>query len=193
VGEHLRVLGLASRSLRAGPEFDPESFVALEGIPVDEVLRYGLPDRRSSQAYLRQLMNGNGFADAGKAWSWMVSRGQVDDKLANEYIEFLFRNRKPEVAAEEWAVYSARRSTTHPASNWIFNGDFESNPTGSRFDWKINTTPGAATDFDTEMRHSGGRSLRIHFDGSANTGEIGVEQAVFMKPGQYRFRAHIRT
>jgi hypothetical protein len=193
VGENRRALDLASRSLQAGPEFDHESFVALEGIPVDEILRYGLPDRRSSQAYLRQLMIDNGFADAGKAWGWMVSRGQVDDKLANEYVEFLFRNRQPEVAAKEWAVYSARRSTAHPDSNCVFNGDFESNPTGSRFDWKIETTPGAAIDFDGDMRHSGGRSLRIQFDGSTNTGEIGVEQAVFVKPGRYRFQAHIRT
>src|SRR5207249_10116705 len=147
VGENPRVLDLASRSLQAGPEFDHESFVALEQIPVDEVLRYGLPDRRSSRAYLRQLMIGNGFADAGKAWSWMVSRGEVDDKLANEYVEFLFRNKKPEAAAEEWAVYSARQSTAHPGSNLVFNGDSESNPTGSRFDWKIETPPGAAIDF----------------------------------------------
>jgi hypothetical protein len=117
----------------------------------------------------------------------------VDDRLANEYIDFLVRDGHAETAATVWAQYAAARSRGYPESNRAFNGDFESDPTGSRFDWRINGTAGATIDFDRDVRYSGERSLRIRFDGTMNPGAIGVEQTVFLKAGRYRFDAYIRT
>jgi hypothetical protein len=96
-------------------------------------------------------------------------------------------------AAAAWAIYAAGRSDGYPESNRIFNGDFESDPTHCLFDWRINPTPGTTIDFDPEVRYSERRSLRIRFQGTANVGEIGVGQDVFLEPGRYRFRAYIRT
>jgi hypothetical protein len=75
----------------------------------------------------------------------------------------------------------------------VFNGDFEFDPTGNRFDWTIEPAAGVAIDFDRETKHSGDRSLRIQFDGTQNVGNIGLRQTVFLKPGRYRFQAYIRT
>jgi len=184
---------LISRSLKAGSTFDREIFADLtrRRIPVDEVLWHGLPDGRSSQAYLRHLFEADRPADADAAWNWIFDRGHLDGTLANEYVEFLLRHKKPEAAATAWARYAGSRAES-PDSNIMFNGDFELDTTGSRFDWRIDRPPGTTIDFD-EVRHSGRRSLRIRLDGDHSVGELGVQESVFVKPGRYRFRAYVRT
>jgi O-antigen ligase/tetratricopeptide (TPR) repeat protein len=195
LGETQIGLDLASRSLQGGDQFDNAVFGTLEDrhVAADDVLRHVLKDRRTSQIYLRRLLANDNATDAGKAWDWMISHRDVDNALANEYVEFLMRNGKTELAAGAWAMYAAGLSPGYPESNRIFNDDFEWNPTGCRFDWRVDPPRGAAIDFDREVKRSGGRSLRIQFDGTANIGEIGVRQFAFLPPGQYRFRAHIRT
>jgi len=194
-GERRAALDLVSRSLQAGAAFDEAIFTNLEDrrIPVDDIVRYALPDRRSSQAYLRQLLRGERFDDVDKVWEWMVRRGDANDKLANEYTEFRLRQKPPDAAARGWALYAGTKSPGYPQANRIFNGDFESDPTGNRFDWRIEAREGTAVDFDETVRSSGRRSLRIRFDGTQNPGEIGVEQTVFLPPGRYRFQAYVRT
>jgi O-antigen ligase/tetratricopeptide (TPR) repeat protein len=195
LGERRAALDLVSRSLRAGATFDEAVFPNLEErrIPVDEIVRYALPDRRSAQAYLHQLLRGDRFDDVDKVWEWMVRRGDANDKLANEYTEFRLRHKPPDAAARGWALYAGTKSAGYPQENRIFNGDFESEPTGNRFDWRIDAREGAAVDFDDTVRSSGRRSLQIRFDGTQNLGEIGVEQTVFLPPGRYRFQAYVRT
>ncbi len=194
-GEGRAALELVSRSLRAGETFDEGIFATLEEkrVPVADVLQYGLPDRRSAQAYLRQLFKNDRVAEAEQTWQWMVARGDADDKLANEYVDFRLRVKQPEAAAAGFALYEGPRNPGYRESNWIFNGDFESDPLGARFDWRIDARSGMAIDFDETVRSSGTRSLRIRFDGTQNPGDIGLEQAVFLPPGRYRFEAHVRT
>jgi O-antigen ligase len=188
-------LDLASRSLQGGGRFDEAVLGMLEErhVAVDEVLQHVVTNERSSQMYFRRLLTRTDTADAEQAWNWMISRGYVDDRLAADYVEFLLRRRNPDAAASGWALYTAGRSPGYPESNRVFNGDFESDPTGCRFDWRIDAPGGAATGFDGDVRYSGSRSLRIRFDGSKNLGEIGVEQMVFLKAGHYQFRAYVRT
>lgn len=131
--------------------------------------------------------------DAAKTWDRIVAQRYTDDKLANEYIGFLIQNGKPEAAAQAWALHAGDRSKGYPETNRVFNADFESEPSGSRFDWTIEQTPGAKIDFDRETAHSGTRSLRIQFDGTQNLSSLGVRQSVFLQPGRYRFQAYVRT
>src|SRR5207249_300446 len=74
-----------------------------------------------------------------------------------------------------------------------FNGGFESDPTGNRFDWHIDARSGMAIELDEAVRASGRRSLRIRFDGTQNPGDIGVDETVFLPAGRYRIEAHVRT
>jgi O-antigen ligase/tetratricopeptide (TPR) repeat protein len=193
--ERRTALDLVSRSLRAGDAFDEEVFSALEErrVPVADVLEFGLPDRRSAQAYLRRLFKNDRVDDAQQAWEWIVPRGDANDKLANEYVDFHLRLKQPEAAAAGFALYERPRNPGYPDSNRIFNGGFESNPMGARFDWRIEVRSGMTIDFDEAVHSSGKRSLRIRFDGTQNPGDIGLEQAVFLPPGRYRFEAHVRT
>jgi O-antigen ligase len=196
-GERRAALDLVSRSLHAnvGEPFDEAPFRILERkqVPVTDVLQYGLPDRRSTQAYLRWLFKSDRVADVDQVWEWMVARGDADDKMANEYVDFRLRAKQPDAAAAGFALYARTRSPGYPESNRIFNGDFESDPMGARFDWRLDARSGMTIDFDETVHSSGKRSLRIRFDGTQNPGDIGLEQAVFLPPGRYRFEAHVRT
>ena len=194
-GDRRAALDLVSRSLRAAEIFDEGIFSDLEqrNVPVADVIRYALPDRRSTQAYLRQLFTDERAADVDQLWPWMVGRGDADDKLANQYTEFRLRAERPEAAAQGWALYAKAKDPGYPEANRIFNGGFELDPAGNRFDWRVDARAGMAIDFDDGVRVSGRRSLRIRFDGTQNPGDIGLEQSVFLTPGAYRFEAHVRT
>ena len=168
--------------MRSGTEFDRAAFVILESskVPIEEVLRDVAPDRRFSQAYMRWLLSAGDIPGADQVWRWMMAHGYADDKVANEYVEFLLRNNEAEAAAQRWALYAGGRSEGYPESNRIFNGDFETDPAGSRFDWTIVPTAGVTVDFDREVTYSRGRALRIRFDGTSNPGDVGVAQVVFL-------------
>ena len=196
VGENGDALRLLAPALALDPGYWDSIFSDFEkrGIRIDEVLRYGLPaDSRVFKEYFRRLMYQKRTSDAAKTWDWINSRRYADDKLADEYVDFLIHDGKYDHAQQAWARYVNGREKGYPTSNLLFNGDFESNPTGSRFDWTIDPAQGAEIQFDREIHYSGLRSLRIKFDGRHNVSNIGVRQIVFLKPGRYRFAAYIRT
>src|SRR5206468_6003769 len=189
-------LGLVSHSLGAdGDAFDDDIFSMLDEkhVPIANVLEHGLPDRRSAQAYLRRLFKSDRVADVERTWSWIVARRHADDKLANEYTEYCVNSKQLAAAANGWALYAKGRSANYLDRNRIFNGDFEFDPSGNRFDWHIEPRSGIAIDFDESVRTSGHRSLRIRFDGTQNASEIGVGQTIFLPAGRYQLQARVKT
>jgi O-antigen ligase/tetratricopeptide (TPR) repeat protein len=196
LGENTRGLEVMTRAMKADPEqYEQSAFGVYDEkrIPVDEILRYGLPNPHAYQAYLRFVLSGDKIVNAEKAWDWIIAHRYADDKLANEYVEFLIGKKQPEAAEQAWARYACDRDKAYPESNRVFNGDFESDPTESRFDWRIEAARGAAIDVDRAIHYSGSRSLRIQFDGTQNLSSIGLRQNVFLKPGRYRFTAYVRS
>jgi hypothetical protein len=198
LGENRTGFGLMSRALEGNPGFDHVVFSDYErlGVATSDVIIHGLPDNAAVwQSYLRRQLKVDLEAapehasEAALVWDAIAQRGYADDKLGNEYVEFALRTGGPEAAAQAWGRYVGRDFE----SKRIFNGDFESDPTGVRFDWRVEPARGAAIAFDREAPHSGGRSLRVQFDGTQNVGDIGVQQQVYLSPGQYRFRAYVRT
>jgi tetratricopeptide (TPR) repeat protein len=184
-----------AQAIAGDASFAPTIFALYEQrkIAVEEVLAYGLPNRSAFEQYFRlQLEEGN-LQSAAAAWNRMIEHRYVENKLAGEYVEFLVGKGKSEGAVEAWATYAGWRSRGYPESNRVFNGDFETDPSGCRFDWKIDPPRGAAVDFDRNAPYSGARSLRIQLDGKQNLSDAGVSQTVLLKPGRYRFRAYVRT
>jgi hypothetical protein len=73
---------------RTSPSSYDQSIFGLyseKGIPPEDVVRYGLPDRRSAQAYLRHLLSSAHTADAVSTWTWIASRGWADDRVEPKY------------------------------------------------------------------------------------------------------------
>jgi putative inorganic carbon (hco3(-)) transporter len=193
--ENRKGLELMTRTWEADPGYEQTIFRDYDQkrIAVGEILRYGLPGGHAYQGYLRFLIGLEKTTDAEKAWDWIIAHRYADDKLANDYVQFLVGKKEYEAAQEAWACYAGGRENGYPESNRVFNGDFESDPTESHFDWRIEKYPGATIDFDREVRYSGVRSLRIQFDGTQNVSKIGISQTVFLKPGRYRFEAYVRA
>jgi tetratricopeptide (TPR) repeat protein len=183
-----------ARILEKSSEFNPFIFEAYAGMPVAEVLDCGLPAApEPAQAYLRVLMRNPDSTAIGQAWNWIVARSLADDRLAADYTNFLLNRNESEEAQEAWAAYLGARKGAYLRSNLLFNGGFESEPTGSRFDWKVNETEGVEVARDSDVRHSGGWSLRVRFGGEKNPEYRGVAQLAMLKPGKYRFEAYMRT
>lgn len=195
-GDQRSALDLLVRAAQADPKYIEIALVECEkrGILSDAVLRYGLPPGSTAvRSYLGRLIQAERPADAALAFKWAVSHAYADDPLANQYVEFLMNQKQPRAAAEAWALYSHARSPGYPDANRVYNGDFKSDPSGSRFDWRIEPPNGVKADFDGAMKYSGARSLRIAFDGNENVGDLRIGQIVFLPPGRYRFRAYLRT
>ena len=76
----------------------------------------------------------------------------------------------------------------------IWNGGFEQEPLDGGFDWRVRPIPGVEMGWDEQIAHSGRRSLRLDFDGSANVDFQNVWQYVPVQPAtRYRFSAFFRT
>jgi tetratricopeptide (TPR) repeat protein len=76
----------------------------------------------------------------------------------------------------------------------IWNGGFEQDLLDGGFDWRVNPVEGAKMGWDEQVVHSGRRSLRVDFDGTANVDFQNVRQYVPVQPStSYRFTAFFHT
>ena len=76
----------------------------------------------------------------------------------------------------------------------LWNGGFEHEFLNGGFDWRVSAAGGAQMGWDEEIVHSGRRSLRVDFDGSANIDFQNVWQYVFVQPAtRYRLSAFFRA
>jgi len=162
-------------------------------LPVSEVLAHGLPPGpRAATAYMRDLI-ATGRPGGREAWIWIAARGFVDARLAREYVRVLFAQRDYETAARAWTQYLGPHGNGYLQSNWVFNGDFETDLSDSAFDWSINAWDEVEAAVDAQVAHTGTHSIRIRFEGKENLDYNGVGQTTFVKPGRYRFEAYMRT
>ena len=196
IGESQRALPITARILGLIPDYDSVIFSEyIRGVDhTEDILRFGLPeDRRATKSWLQFLIQGGRLGDAQRAWDWVVNHGYDDNSLAGEYAEFLIRRGHPDMAASTWAQYMGPRANDYDKSTYLFNGDFESDPTQSPFDWKVARTEGVEVARDCTTASTGKCSLRISFAGTQNLGIAAASQLAFVRTGTYQFRAFIRT
>jgi hypothetical protein len=158
------------------------------------VLASGLPpDARVFRNYLRYLFNAKNTEAAEQVWNASITRGYIDEKSAREYINFLAGQNHFESAARAWAAYLGDRRNGYLESNWLLNGDFESEPSDLPLDWTTSGTSGTDVARDADVKHSGAYSLRIRFDGKQNVIDTNVGQRIFAAPGRYRLEAYLKS
>ena len=162
---------------------------------VNDILCRGLPPGpRAVQAYLRYWMGLGDLANAGTTWGWILSHHYADVPSAREYINFLFGNGNYQEAADAWALFLGDRRNGYRETKWLFNGDFETEPSGVPLDWEIESAAGQVdTALDSNVAHTGTHSLRIRFAGTENVSYAHTSQKTSVPPGTYRFTAFIRT
>jgi tetratricopeptide (TPR) repeat protein len=196
IGEKQEALPVTARILALIPDYDSVIFSDyIRNVDrVEDVLRLGLPEgARAAKSWLRFLIQAGRLEDAQRTWDWVVGHGYGDDALAGEYVEFLIHQGHPDSAASTWAQQMGARADDYDKSNYLFNGDFESDPAQSPFDWNVAHTAGVEVVRDCTTARSGKCSLRISFAGTQNLGFAAASQLDFVRPGAYRFHAFIRT
>jgi tetratricopeptide (TPR) repeat protein len=184
-----------SKTLSLTRAFDEAVFsrFAARGVSVEEALSDGIRDQRpAAQAYLSYLIDERDTTGAEKTWKWMTDHGLDDQKAAVGYCSFLFTQRRFSQAGLVWASEAGLSPGDH-SEEYLYNGSFASEPLpGAIFDWRIAPSEHLLISRDCGQQ-SDGCSLRIQFDGSTNIYVNNVTQTVVVEPGEYRFRASVRT
>jgi hypothetical protein len=195
-GDNRTAVTRYARVLQLTPVYEPVvfSYYGLMGLPIHEILEYGIPaDRKVAQSYFRHLLEAASEQEVGEAWRWMTSRSFADDRLAGQYVETLLGGKKYEDAAAGWKQYLGGRAAGYRQSSYLYNGDFGEEPTGSVFDWRLSPADGVTLELDPSVSHSGRRSLRVELGGKENLSYGGVAQRTVVREGTYRLRAWAKT
>jgi tetratricopeptide (TPR) repeat protein len=196
IRENSEALPITARILGLIPDYDSIIFgdyIHFVG-RTEDVLAFGLPEnRRAAKSWLQFLIQAGRLGETESTWDWVVGHAYADNALAGEYTEFLIRQGHPDAAASAWTQYMGARADEYDKSNYLFNGDFESDPAQSPFDWNFARTEGAEVTRNCTTASSGKCSLRISFAGTQNLGFAAASQLAFVRPGTYRFHAFIRT
>jgi len=196
IGENQEAFPITARILALTPDYDPVIFSQyIRSVDrAEDVLRFGLPEgSRAAKSWLQFLIRSGGLEDAQRTWDWIVTHGYADNALAGEYVEFLIRQGHPDSAASAWAQHMGALADDYDKSTYLFNGDFESDPAQSPFDWNFARTDGVEVTRDCTIPGSRKCSLRISFAGTQNLDVTAASQLAFVRPGTYRFHAFIRT
>ena len=196
IGDNQEALPITARILGLIPDYDPVIFSQyIRSVDrTEDVLRFGLPEgSRAAKSWMQFLIQSGRLEDAQRTWDWVVTHGYADNALAGEYVEFLIRQGHPDSAAAAWAQQMGALADDYDKSTYLFNGDFESDPAQSPFDWNLARTDGVEVTRDCTIPGSGKCSLRISFAGTQNLSVAAASQLAFVRPGTYRFHAFIRT
>jgi hypothetical protein len=196
-GESVEALHLLARILRLTAELDQIVFSTFErlGGGTEAVLKSGMPaDSRAGQSFLRYLItNKRNPVDIHKTWDWLERRALTDRRVSVDYVNYLVASRQFDAAATLWFRLAgpARADYMHP--NLVFNGDFESDPSGVVLDWQIAPSEGVQVNLPSNEGHTGSRALRLDFDAQQNIAFNQVHEDVIVGPGRYRFEFFVKS
>lgn len=196
IGENDKALPITARIPTLIPDYDSIIFSEYTRLVdhLEEVLLYGLPeDRRAVKSWLHYLRQDGRLDDAQRTWDWVAQRGYDDDSTAGEYAGFLLQQGHPEAAVSAWAQHLGARAGDYRKSNYLFNGNFEFEPTPSPFDWSLGHAQGVEVARDCTTAWPRNCSLRIGFEGTRNLDFAAASQVAFVRSGPYRFHTSIRT
>ena len=183
-----QALNCSEHVLRIAPAYDELVFRSYDSAGVDArtVLEHGIPAEKSAaRAWFRHALESGTARDAELTWAWLNRHGFVSDDDAVTYLDFLVKQREYHRGQQIWVAYLGERAGNYPDGNKVFNGGFESTPTGAIYDWRIERVKGVETTFDTDVRYSGTRSLKLHFSGMENIQYHHAAQSAYLEPGRY--------
>ena len=190
-----QALPYTARIMELVPDYDAIIFSYYDRLIPDAgaILPHLKGNSRAAYSYFRHLLTSAQAAAADATWTWLEHSKATDDRLAGEYLDFLIRVRRYKEAAHAWAHHLGPRGAGYLTSTLLFNGGFESEPTGAVFDWRTSPVPGVEVSRESGSAQQGRNALRISFSGTVNVDYSHVAQTAYIWPGRYRFRALVRT
>jgi hypothetical protein len=168
---------------------------------VDVILRDVLPAGQKARFQaLDFFASSHEDAAALNTWETIVDMARtkpIDIHDAFGFLQVLITTDQAPTAERIWREALA-------ASHWpdavptdgslIWNGGFEDPIVNGGLDWRLEQASGAYISIDSDVHHSGEKSLRVDFTGGMNLDFAGVHQIVPVEPStQYMFQSFIRT
>jgi hypothetical protein len=100
------------------------------------------------------------------------------------YLDFLIGQKFYALAYYAWLQFLPPEQLN--SLGLLFNGNFETQPSGIPFDWVITPGAGVTVDVVPVPDHEGGRALVVAF-GQERVDFRGVTQLIMLSPGKYQF------
>ena len=166
---------------------------------IDQILQFALP--ATPEAYwgaIEFFVRADLPVPATAVWKRLAA-DKTSFPISNAFpmLDLLVRSGDAEDARVVWqqALSSAAIAPEYsPAGSLIWNGGFEHDLLNGGLAWQYKTVAGATMSLDQETFHSGNRSLRVVFDGSANVDFSNLWQYVVVEPNtHYRFSVYMRA
>jgi tetratricopeptide (TPR) repeat protein len=166
---------------------------------IDQILNAVIPADTDAYWGALEFLIGAREPDAAMAvWKRLVST-HPDFELPQSFplFEMLVELGHVDDATTVWQQslsLAGIKSVPDGAGNLIWNGTFEGDLLNGGFAWRYRPQLGAEINWDEQIFHSGKRSLRLDFDGTANVDFQGFWQYVLVQPNtHYRFSAFLHT
>ena len=166
---------------------------------IDQILKTVLPDEPDANWGAIQFFVQAREAEPAMA-VWQRIPAHHDSFPASQafpLLDMLVETRQADDARIVWtqALSAAGiQAGTIPNGALIWNGGFEQELLNGGFDWRVGAIEGVEMGWDEQILHSGRRSLRVDFDGSANVDFQNIWQYLLVQPAtHYRFTAFFRT
>lgn len=188
------------RSLTADPGRAAEAVsLCWRAVPdINVILEDALPASRDVYLSAIAVLVGQRETNAALAvWERLVAlQPKLKPGEVAGFLDALLAKRQVPEAGKVWAQALALAGIARPedpAGSLIWDGGFETDVSVG-FAWRITPLRGTQVSFDSQVKRSGKRALRVHFEGTQNVGFANVCQFVAVEPAKsYRFSAWMRT
>lgn len=166
---------------------------------IERILSQALPPDTGTYTATMKFLADEHQADAAlKVWDRLLGLHRRFSLSATfDLVDELLHELRTEDAQRVWTqAYDANHFPYHTPADGsvVWNGGFEHEIANGGLGWRIWTVPGAETEEDEGAFHSGARSMRIAFGGSANVDFNHLFQYAVVQPScTYHFRAWVRT
>jgi hypothetical protein len=166
---------------------------------IDKILKLALPAEPDAYWGAIDFLVDARQPDAAMAvWKRLMGgRASFRAQRSFRLVDMLIETGHPEDAYMVWQQsLAAAAVATGPekSGSVVWNGGFEEDLLNGGLGWRFRAVPGAELSFDPRITHSGRRSVRVVFDGTANVDFQQPWQYVVLHPNtRYRLAAYFRT
>jgi hypothetical protein len=166
----------------------------------NKILRELIPDNvNAGLVYLNYLVSTHRLSAAGPVWDKIAaSPERFTPTDVSSYIDAIISAHHPEQAYQLWSTLREKGlippTYESTAQNLVENGDFEEQPLGVGFDWRVAQGGGIFVGLDSSTYHSASHSLMVQFPGTENFDFHNIYQFVVVLPKhRYRLFAYMKT
>jgi hypothetical protein len=200
-GEFPEAFANIRRALEADPTFGEAAIITCwRAYPeIDVILDRALPPSRSIYlSSIRYLTRAHADDAALTVWDRLVRLNtKIELPVSFDLIEDLVKKNRIAEAKRVWKQALDRSGALlggMDEDSLVWDGGFESDFVNGGFGWRKTEAPGVQYEFDREIKHSGGQSLKVIFDGRENLNWDNLSQNVPIEPNTaYEFSAYVRS